>query len=95
MVVKDRQALVISGLMRDNASERRSGVPHARKLPGVGKLLGSEDSQGEKGELLILIRPHVVTSEDEARLVSDRQLRKHPRAVDAGAIDQEVLEFDL
>ena len=95
VVVKDRQALVISGLMRDNANESSDGVPFARKLPGVGKLLGSESSDGEKGELLILIRPHVITSEDEARLVSDDQLRKHPQAVDAGAINHDVLEFDL
>ncbi len=95
VVVKDRQALVISGLIRDNASEQKSGFPYLRNIPWLGKLMGSENDQGEQRELLIIIRPHVVTSEDEASLVSDAQLRKHPNAVDAGAIDPDVLEFDL
>ena len=95
VVIKDRQALVISGLIRDNANKSNSGVPGLRKIPGAGKLFGSENSEGEKGELLILIRPHVITSEDEAQIASDSQLRKHPNAVDAGAVDHEVLEFDL
>ncbi len=95
VVVKDRQTLVISGLMRNNISDSSSGVPHLRKIPGVGNLFGTESSAGEQGELLILIRPHVITTEDEARNASDGQLRKHPAAVGAGAINQEMLEFDF
>lgn len=95
VVVKDRQALVISGLMRDNATENNSGVPGLRKAPGVGKLFGSEDTVGEKGELLILIKPHVITNDDEARMIGDAQLRRHPEAVRAGAVQPEVMEFDL
>lgn len=95
VVVKDRQTLVISGLMRDNTTDNSSGIPGVRKAPVVGKLFGSEDSTIEKGELLVLIRPHVITSEDEANLIGDAQLRKHPEAVRAGAIPKEVMEFDL
>ena len=95
VVVKDRQALVISGLMRDNSNESESGIPFLRKIPGIGKLLGSENIQGEQRELLVIIRPQVITSEDEARLASDAQLRKHPNAVDAGAINPDVSDFDL
>ena len=95
VVVKDRQALVISGLIRDNASEQKSGFPYLRNIPWLGKLMGSETDQGEQRELLVIIRPHVVTTEDEAQLVSDAQLRKHPNAVDAGAIDPDIMEFDL
>ena len=95
VVVKDRKALVISGLMRDNANEQNSGVPFLRKIPGFGKLMGTETTGGEKRELLVIIRPLVVTSDDEARIVSDIELRKHPNAVDAGALNPDVLEFDL
>lgn len=95
VVVKDRQALVISGLMNDNASESKSGIPFLRKIPGLGRILGSDSNTGDKRELLVIIRPHVVTSEDEAQLASDIQLRKHPKAVNAGAINPDLLEFDL
>jgi len=95
VVVKDRQTLVISGLMRHNISDSSSGIPHLRKIPGVGNLLGTQSSDGEQGELLILIRPYVIMTEDEALTASDAQLRKHPAAVGAGAINQEVLEFDF
>lgn len=95
VVVKDRQALVISGLMRNNANDTSSGIPNVRKTPMLGKLFGSESSEGEKGELLILIRPRVITTEDEALAASDAQLRKLPTAANAGAIDEPVFEFDL
>ncbi len=55
----------------------------------------TDTTRGEKRELLVIIRPLVVTSEDEARLASDIQLRKHPSAVDAGALNPDVMEFDL
>ncbi len=95
VVVKDRKALVISGLIRDNADESNQGVPFLRRLPGLGKLMGTDTMRGERRELLVIIRPLVVTSEDEARLVSDIELRKHPNAVKAGALNPDVMEFDL
>ena len=39
VAVTDRKALVISGLMCDDATEESSGVPFLRKLPGIGKLM--------------------------------------------------------
>ena len=95
VVVKDRQTLVISGLMRDNVTENTAGIPGLRKSKVVGKLFGNEENTTEKGELLILIKPHVITSEDEARINGDLQLRKHPEAAKAGAVRSEGLEFDL
>ena len=59
------------------------------------KLFGSEERSMEKGELLVLLRPRVITSEDEAQLAGDEQLRKHPQASNAGAIRSDALEFDL
>ncbi len=95
VVVKDQQTLVISGLMRDNNTDNSAGIPGLRKTPGVGKLFGNEEQSKEIGELLILIRPRVITTEDEARLAGDEQLRKHPKASVAGAIRPDGFEFDL
>lgn len=94
VVVKDRQTLVISGLMRDNVTDNSAGIPGLRKT-AVGPLFGNQESNAEKGELLILIRPHVITSEDEAKLAGDLQLRQHPEAAKAGAIRPAGIEFDL
>jgi len=94
VVVKDRQTLVISGLMRDNVTDNSAGIPGLRKSV-VGPLFGNQENNTEKGELLILIRPHVITSEDEARLAGDQQLRQHPEAAKAGAIRPAGIEFDL
>lgn len=95
IVVKDKQTLVISGLMRDDVSKTSYGVPRMRDLPFLGKLFGSEDDETTNNELLILITPFVVQNEDEAIKVGDEQLRKHPTAVRAGAIVEGITEFDL
>ncbi len=95
VVVNDQQTLVISGLIRDNATESTSGVPGLRKVPIVGKLLGQQSEVGEKIELLVLIRPHIIATDQEADRVSNEQLSKHPVAVDAAALDANLSEFDL
>ncbi len=95
IVVKDKQTLVISGLMRDDLNTSSYGVPKMRDMPFLGKLFGSEEDDTTNKELLILITPYVVQNEREAIEVGDAQLRKHPTAVRAGALGERATEFDL
>ena len=95
VIIKDKHTLVISGLIRDDVSGGNSGVPELKDLPGVGPLFGSQQKQKKSTELLILITPYVILSEQEAIQVGTDQLLKHPGAATAGALDQIEMEFDL
>ncbi|MBT7176679.1 MAG: hypothetical protein HN900_18515 [Gammaproteobacteria bacterium] len=95
VIIKDKHTLVISGLIRDDISGGNAGIPELKDLPGVGPLFGSQQKQKKSTELLILITPYVILSEQEAIEVGTDQLLKHPGAATAGALDHIEMEFDL
>ena len=95
VIIKDTHTLEISGLIRDDVAGGNRGVPELKDLPGVGPLFGSQQKQKKSTELLILITPYVILSEQEAIQVGTDQLLKHPGAATAGALDHIEMEFDL
>ncbi|MCU0828296.1 MAG: type II secretion system secretin GspD [Tabrizicola sp.] len=62
----DGQTLALGGLVQENNSISRSEVPGAGKVPVLGNLFRSKSSRKGRTELLILMRPRVVTNDHEA-----------------------------
>ncbi|MGJ5222242.1 type II secretion system protein GspD, partial [Bradyrhizobium oligotrophicum] len=75
VVVNDSDALVLGGLIQDSRTTGRSQLPIIGDIPFVGNLAGSRDNVIGKTELIILIRPHVMRSLDEARSVTEEYRR--------------------
>ncbi|MGJ5222103.1 type II secretion system protein GspD, partial [Bradyrhizobium oligotrophicum] len=75
VVVNDSDALVLGGLIQDSRTTGRSQLPIIGDIPFVGNFAGSRDNVIGKTELIILIRPHVMRSLDEARNVTDEYRR--------------------
>ncbi|MBF0476304.1 MAG: type II secretion system secretin GspD [Deltaproteobacteria bacterium] len=71
LTVQDGQAVVIGGLIRQQGSRNRTGVPFLSKIPVVGFMFGYRNDQIDKDELLLMITPHVITSADEADVVTE------------------------
>lgn len=61
--VRGGETIVIGGLMQTRQSDRRSGVPGLRSLPGVGSLFGGTRVETEKRELVIFITPRIVAGQ--------------------------------
>jgi general secretion pathway protein D len=66
--VDSGQTAVLGGLMQDVVTTNTQGVPGISKIPYVGKLFESDDDQNTKTELVIFLRPTVITN---ASLESD------------------------
>jgi MSHA biogenesis protein MshL len=66
-VVKARsgQVIVIGGLMRSTRSKSNFGTPGLSKIPLLGNLFKSQQKAERKTELVILLRPLVVDSDDQ------------------------------
>ncbi len=60
---KNGQVVVIGGLMREASSNERSQVPGVGNAAGVGKLFGSSSRSAQKRELVILLKPTVITND--------------------------------
>ncbi len=72
VVVQNGQTLVIGGLIRENQSENRVGIPFLMDIPVIGYLFGSDTKSVNKTELVMLITPHVVTSRQEVDELTDK-----------------------
>ena len=65
-IVKARsgQIIVIGGLMRNSSSDEDFSTPILGKIPGLGNLFKSKRAIEQKTELVILLKPIVVDSDD-------------------------------
>jgi MSHA biogenesis protein MshL len=62
---KSGQIIAIGGLMRNTSNKRRFATPVLGSIPGLKKLFGSSQELETKTELVILLRPIVVDSDDD------------------------------
>ena len=70
VAVRSGEALVLGGLIRDNNTTGRSGVPFLQDIPLLGNLFGTNTRSGSRTELLVVITPRVVRSDQDVREVS-------------------------
>jgi len=66
VVVKDRQTVVIGGLIRDNVTSTTNKVPLLGDIPVLGWLFKYKSSKVEKVNLMIFITPYIIKSELDA-----------------------------
>ena len=71
VAVRSGETLVLGGLIRDNSTTGSSGIPLLHEIPILGALFGTKSAIGTRTELLVIITPKVVRSDQDARDVSD------------------------
>ena len=79
--VRSGESVVLGGLIRDNTSRGRQGVPLLQDIPVLGSLFSTTTNSGTRTELLVMITPRVVRSEADLREVG-AELRQRMRALD-------------
>jgi general secretion pathway protein D len=65
LAVQDGETVAIAGLIRDNKTVGRSGVPLLSEIPIIGHLFGGTTRNSNRTELIILITPHVIQTVDK------------------------------
>jgi MSHA biogenesis protein MshL len=79
------QVVVIGGLMQDSFREEVSSIPILGDIPWIGELLFSQHVQRQvKSELVILLKPHVVTLDSWASHTGGIEERFQPYFSDFG-----------
>jgi general secretion pathway protein D len=73
VVVKDRQTMVIGGLIRDNLVTSTSKVPLLGDIPLLGWLFKFKTTKVEKTNLMIFITPYIIKNEAEANDLTKRK----------------------
>jgi general secretion pathway protein D len=70
VAIRSGETLVLGGLIRDNTTTGSTGVPLLHEIPFFGALFGTKNTSGQRTELLVIITPRVVRSDQDARDVS-------------------------
>jgi general secretion pathway protein D len=76
VVVKDRQTMVIGGLIRDNLTSSESKVPFLGDIPVLGWLFKSKTTSIDKTNLMIFITPYIIKNEGEGTDLTTRKNEK-------------------
>jgi general secretion pathway protein D len=76
VAVQSGQTVLLGGLIQQDDTEGVSKVPYLGSIPGLGWLFGSTSRSKGRTELIVLITPRVVTSNSEAREVTDEYQRQ-------------------
>ena len=71
VAVQSGETVMLAGLIRDNNNTSQAGVPGLMKVPLVGRLFSNSRREGSRQELLVLIKPTVISNSDEARSLTD------------------------
>lgn len=66
VAIQDGQTVGLAGLISDNNSQGNSGIPGLKNIPLLGGLFGTQDNNRTREELLVLITPHVIRSQQQA-----------------------------
>lgn len=71
VLLNDGTTLALGGLVQENDTRTVTKVPGLGDAPVVGSLFRRTDSSKQRSELLILIRPRVVSTPNDARTVTE------------------------
>lgn len=89
VAVRSGESIVLGGLIKDNKSSSKEGVPLLKDIPLVGGLFAQNKSSGGRTELLVIITPRVVRTDVDIREVSE-DLRERLKGLRAIEVDLPV-----
>ena len=70
VVVRNRESVLIGGIIDERVERSRNGVPFLMDVPVLGRLFRVEQDKRERTELIILITPYVIRDRNEAQVVT-------------------------
>ncbi len=79
--VKSGQTVILGGLIQDDTNNARDGIPGLSRPEGVGALFGQHERQSSQTELVIFLRPIVVSNPT----LDSEELRQFQRLLPASA----------
>lgn len=60
VTVEDGDTIAIGGIISDSYSDAMSGIPFLDRLPYIGFLFGTKNTQKQRTELIVFLTPHVI-----------------------------------
>ncbi|MGO9613214.1 MAG: secretin N-terminal domain-containing protein [Dissulfurispiraceae bacterium] len=88
LIAQDNETIVIGGLIREDSSKSRDGIPILSKIPILGSLFGNTTNESDRTEILILLTPHVLKSQKDAVNATSGYVEKYKSNNKDATIDE-------
>jgi general secretion pathway protein D len=85
VAIQDGQTIGLAGLISDNNSHSNQGLPVLKNIPLLGSLFSTQNNNRTREELLVLITPHVIRSQQEALDLTADMKQQVPNAAQVNA----------
>ena len=71
MAVQSGQTIFLGGLISEQSTKGRTGVPYLNRIPIIGNLFGSTNTNTVRSETIVMITPTVIENISDLKTVSD------------------------
>jgi general secretion pathway protein D len=92
VAVRDRDTIMLGGLIETDKNDNNSGVPILKDLPVLGGLFRASSKSETRNELMVLLRPTVLPTPEIAALAARAEQSKMP---EIKAWDQEMQREEM
>ena len=76
VAVINGETIVLGGLISEDHTYTKSGIPFLYDLPWIGSLFGTTTKIKKRNELIVMITPRVIQNKVDARLIANEFKRK-------------------
>ncbi len=80
IVVQDAQTVGLAGLISDTLTHQNGGIPYLKDIPVLNLIAGSQSNSRQRTELIVLLTPHVLHDQRDARALTEDLREALPRA---------------
>lgn len=87
--LRDGSAVLLGGLMSNRGSEGSGGVPYLKDVPLLGGLFRNSNRTAEKTELVLMIVPYIIESDEQATSLS-RAIGERFQLLDLPMVEPQV-----
>lgn len=74
--VQSGDTIMLAGLITDSATDGSSGIPGLSRIPVVGALFGQKTRTSRRSEVIVLLTPTIVRSNQESRNLTDEYSKR-------------------
>jgi len=71
VAIQDGQTIGMAGLIQDNDQQGNTGIPFLKDIPVLSFFAGAQNNSRARTELLVLLTPHVVRDQRDARALTE------------------------
>jgi len=94
VAVRDRDTIMLGGLIDTSKTKSASGVPYLKDIPLIGYLFRTTTTSDKRSEMIVLIRPTVLPTPEIAALTARTEKDKMP-GIKRAEVELEKSEADL